>query len=332
MGKWSLQKIKLPLKRPWKIARGEVTVKENIIITYGEGSLQGRGEVAFLTNGSIGLEDVLKGFEEFSTHLKEPLNGLEDIMGRLESFDLPPNLRFGIESSYIHFLAQLMEDKTPRVLGIREVTNVPTSFSIPHMKIEEVASFIKENNLHEYSSLKIKVLNGQDSELVKEVARHYQGALRIDGNEGFEDAKEVLNFLDELRDLPIELLEQPLSHHDFDECCRLREKSSVLLIADESLQDGNIVDEFQKAFHGVNIKLQKSGGYIKALKQMKDARALGFKTMLGCMIESSLGISSALNIAYGVDFYDLDGFLHLKEDPFKAVYADKGKVLFSYHH
>ena len=68
------------------------------------------------------------------------------------------------------------------------------------------------------------------------------------------------------------------------------------------------------------------------MNQIREARALGFKTMLGCMIESSLGISSAMVIGHGVDFYDLDGFLHLKKDPFDHVFLEKGHLLYSYHH
>ncbi len=331
MAKWSLETITLPLKRPWKISRGEVTEKENVIITYDEGKMVGKGEVAFITNAQVSREDVVRAFEDFNHQMRQPLNGLEDIMGRLNEMELPANLRFGIESSYIHFLAQLMEDKVPRVLGVREVNNVATSFSIPHMSPNAVESYLLENNVHQFSSVKIKIIGAEDVAFVKEVHRLFSGSLRLDANEGFKSAQDVLIFLEAIKEIPIEFLEQPLSHNDFDECCRLREKSPVLLMADESLQDGNVVDEFQKAFHGVNIKLQKSGGYIKALKQMKDARALGLKTMLGCMIETSLGISSALNIAHGVDFYDLDGFLHLQNDPFDAAYVDKGKVLFSFH-
>ena len=103
-----------------------------------------------------------------------------------------------------------------------------------------------------------------------------------------------------------------------------------MIFADESVQDGRIIDDFQLGFHGINVKLSKAGGYYKAQRQLKEARELGLKTMLGCMVESSLGISCAMNIAHGVDYFDLDGFLLLKEDPMKLVYEEMGKLYFSH--
>jgi glutamate racemase len=74
----------------------------------------------------------------------------------------------------------------------------------------------------------------------------------------------------------------------------------------------------------------KSGGYLKGLKQIRQAKILGLKTMLGCMIETSLGISSALNISSGVDYLDLDGFLLIKKDPFNILTEENGKIFFSF--
>ena len=68
------------------------------------------------------------------------------------------------------------------------------------------------------------------------------------------------------------------------------------------------------------------------MKQIRDARELGIKTMLGCMIESTLGISSALNLAFGVDYFDLDSFLFLEKDPFGLVTEEKGRLFYSFMH
>ncbi len=332
MVRWTLEKLVLPLKREWKISRGSVFEKENYIVTYSEGKLKGKGEVAFITNGDISKEEVEQGFKNFADNKGSDLNGLEDIMARIEESELPANLRFGIESAYVHFLAQLMEDTPQRVLGVREVTNIATSFSIPHMGCDEIEDYFQSESLQRFFSLKVKITSENDIDYVRKIGSLFSGPLRLDGNECFSDARIAGEFLKEISDLNIELVEQPISHSHFDECCRLREMSSTLLMADESLQDGPVIDDFQRAFHGVNIKLQKAGGYIKAMNQIREARALGFKTMLGCMIESSLGISSAMVIGHGVDFYDLDGFLHLKKDPFDHVFLEKGHLLYSYHH
>ncbi|MCF8058840.1 MAG: hypothetical protein K9K67_06075 [Bacteriovoracaceae bacterium] len=332
MGNWTIEKINLPLKVNWKIARGSMKEKTNMVVTFREDQIEGRGEVAFITHGDVTVSDVEDAFEAFQARVPRDINGLENMLEELHKEPIPSNLRFALESSYIHFLANLMEDQPQRVLGVREVNNLSTSYSIPHMNVDEVEGFFEKHHLMRFPSIKIKVIGADDVALVRKVGELYKGALRIDGNEGFKNSNEVLEFCGHLKDMNIELLEQPLSHLDFDECVKLRERSPFLLIADESLQDGTVVDDFQRAFHGVNVKLQKAGGYIKALNQLREARLLGLKTMLGCMIETSLGITSAMHIANGVDFLDLDGFLHLEEEPFKLAYEENGKLFFSYSH
>lgn len=332
MSKWNIEAINLPLKVNWKIARGSLNQKTNLIVSYKEGTFEGKGEVAFITHGPVTPEDVTGQFEDFKKNVPKELNGLDHMMEVLHSESLYPNLRFALECAYVDFLAQLMEDKVHRVLGRREVNNIPTSYSLPHMEPSDVDDFLKTHNLLRFPALKIKVIGPQDVDFVREVAKDFSGPLRLDGNEGFKDAQEALEFCEAIKDLNVEFFEQPLSHKDFDECVRLREKSPFLLMADESVGDGSVVDDLQRAFHGVNVKLQKAGGYIKALNQLREARALGMKTMLGCMIETSLGISAAMQIAHGVDFFDLDGFLHLEKDPFNLVYEEKGHLFYGFSH
>ncbi len=327
---WSLETKKLPLKVKWSIARGSTTEKENIFIKFKDDYLEGVGEVAFLTQGELTVDAVKDHFDTFLSSKPVLINGLDDLTKVLGEIEIPSSLRYAIESAYTHYLAQVMGSTCQRVLGVREVSKILTSHSVPHMEIGEVEDHLSRGNLSRFHCLKIKVKKFEDFELVREVGRLYEGKIRIDGNECFSEAKEVLEFINSLSGLPIEFLEQPLPADAFEESILLRERSKVMLIGDESIQAGPIVDEYQKMFHGVNIKLSKSGGYITALKQLREARLLGLKTMLGCMIETSLGISCAMNIGYGVDYFDLDGFLFLKDDPYSLVYEDGGVLYYSH--
>lgn len=330
MSRWTIEKIKLPLNVDWKITRGQTKVKENLIITFKEGKLLGRGEVSFLTGSGPSLSEIENHFNEFTKIVPREVNGLEDFIQILEEGEFPSNLKSALETAYVAFLAQLMDDTPQRVLGIRDVSNIPTSMSIPHMNIHDVKEHIKKNQLERFPALKVKITSGSDVDFLKEISNCYTGPLRIDGNECFEKANDCLEFLAQLKGMNIEFIEQPISHSNFNECIALRNLSPYMLFADESLQDGRVIDDFQLGFHGVNIKLSKAGGYYKAQRQLKEARELGLKTMLGCMVESSLGISSAMNIASGVDYFDLDGFLLLEKDPFLLVYEDMGKLYFSH--
>lgn len=332
MATWNCQKLPLTLNVTWKIARGSTQTKENLVITYKEGAFEGKGEVAFTTAMGMSADEAEDIFDEFHQTLPKNINGLEDMMNILHQADLPANLRFGVESAYVHFLSKLMEDTPQRVLGLREVSSVKTSHSLPVMEPGEVEEFIRKRDLTRFAALKVKVSGLKDAELVLAVSKCYSGPLRIDGNEGFENAKEVLEFLDILRDVNIDFMEQPINHLDIDECVRLKEQSLVPLVADEAVQDGDIIPEFTQAYHAINVKLMKAGGYYKALKQLREAKSLGLRTMIGCMIETSLGISSAMNIAKFGDVFDLDGFLFLEEDPFQFVFEDKGKLYYSHNH
>ncbi len=330
MSRWTIEKIELPLNVDWKITRGQTKIKENLIVTFKEGKLSGRGEVSFLTGAGPNVKEVEAYFEDFIKVVPREVNGLEDFIQILEDGDYPSNLKSGLETAYVSFLAQLMDDTPQRVLGIRDVSGIPTSMSIPHMDISRVKSHIIEHRLNRFSALKVKITSGEDVDFLKEISNCYDGPLRIDGNECFNKADECLEFFMKLDGMNIDFIEQPISHLNFNECIGLRNSSPYMLFADESLQDGRVIDDFQLGFHGVNVKLSKAGGYYKAQRQLKEARELGLKTMLGCMVESSLGISCAMNIGHGVDYFDLDGFLLIENDPFQLVYEDMGKLYFSH--
>lgn len=332
MAKWECKKLPLKLNVNWKIARGATSEKENLIIKYSEGDFIGLGEVAFTTAMGLSADETLELFEDFAQSLPKHINGLEEMMNLLHEEELPSNLCFGIESAYIHFLSRLMEDTPQRVLGIRDVSNVPTSHSIPVMDVKDIAPFIENRKLQRFGAIKIKVSGVKDSDLVLAVAENYKGPLRIDGNEGFESAEEVLEFIEICKGIDIDFLEQPISHLNFSECIKLKEKSLIPIVGDEVLQDGEVYPDLVKAYHGVNVKLMKAGGYLKALKQLREAKALGLKTMIGCMVETSLGISSAMNIAHFGDVFDLDGFLFLEKDPYQFVYEDKGRLFYGHNH
>lgn len=332
MATWNCQKLPLRLNVTWKIARGSTNTKENLLITYKEGKFKGQGEVAFTTAMGMTADEGEKLFDEFCQTIPKNINGLEDMMNILHQAELPANLRFGVEAAYVHFLSQLMEDTPQRVLGLREVSSVKTSHSLPVMEPEQVEAFLRERNLSRFDALKVKVSGLEDVALVKAVSDIYSGPLRIDGNEGFKEAKEVLEFLEILKNVNIDFIEQPLPHQNIDECIRLKEQSLVPLVADEAIQDGDLIPEYTHAYHAVNVKLMKSGSYHKAIKQLRDAKELGLRTMIGCMIETSLGISCAMNIAKFGDVFDLDGFLFLQQDPFNLVFEDKGKLFYSHNH
>ncbi len=314
---WTIEEKILPLKFNWKISRNSSTEKKNFFIKVSEGKFSGTGEVA--PNVRYGeTEEIIR--EQFSLFLKSCTP--EDFQAGfpekiIDSLNLAHSLRFGIESAYIHLLCN-KESKTPAgFLDLELPAEVATSFSVPILEINEIKDFIAP--LKRFSSLKIKVNQETALDMVREVVRYSDQKLRIDGNEAWTDVNELLDFIGKIKDYNIEFLEQPMPSKFNEEYCFLKDKCPFDLIADESIEDQADFTGLKKQFHGVNMKLMKAGGYLNGLKILKEARQHGLKTMIGCMIETSLGIYSAMNLADKVDYLDLDGFLIIKEDPFKLV-------------
>lgn len=333
MFKWSIQELELPLKFNWNISRNSSTFKRNFIVTVKNGSLEGKGEVAFNVRYGESAQQIIEKFEEFKNNVPGEITGIENLVLILDNMDLPQSLKFGIESSFMHYISNLSGKSVPLLLGTNTINSASTSFSIPIMEVGEIKKFYDDNNLARFQSIKVKVNRDIAVDFTKEVLKYAKVPLRIDANESFESTQEVMKFLEAIGDTKrIEFLEQPMKSSMHDEALELKEHSPVILIADESITGESINQYHAERFHGVNIKLMKSGGYVKALKQLRQAKQLGLKTMLGCMVETSLGISCALNLAGGVDYLDLDGFLLLKEDPFKLVLEENGKVFHSFIH
>jgi L-Ala-D/L-Glu epimerase len=327
MIKWTLEDMNLPLKFSWKIARGEAAFKNNFLVRLKLDDLEGLGEVAFNQRYGEDKERLKEEFDTFSRDFPQDISSIEQIMDYTTKLELSQSLRFGIEAAFVDYLVKASGQGISELLGVPSVQSARTSFSLPIMGPEEIRDFLLTHNVARFDSLKVKVDAQSAKEILAEVFKHYTGRIRIDGNECWTKAEDVLEFLRSLPDINrIDFLEQPLSSDCHEEMVELKKLSPVELFADESLTDQNVTEYFSERFHGVNIKLMKSGSYLKAIHQLRQARRLGLKTMVGCMIETSLGISSAMAISYGADYLDLDGCLLIEKDPFNLLHEDSGKL------
>ena len=332
MGQWKIREIDLQLKYPWKTADYTVTNKKNFIISIRNGENIGEGEVALNHKFGETPDLIYTSFEKFTAARTPPeVTSIEELINFVDELELPSSLRFGIESAFVHYLASISEKQVSKLLGIKEINSIKTSYSLPILPIEEITSFINDHNLHRFKALKLKITPASGLETIREVRKNFSGNLRLDANESFSDSKQVLDFLEAAGDdCPIEFFEQPLSRTSHDEYLSLCENSPVDIMADESITSQDVSTYYSERFHAINVKLMKAGGYLRALKQLKNARELGMKVMLGCMVESSLGISSAMKIAHNFDYFDLDGFMFLKNDPFNLVSEENGRLFFSH--
>jgi len=316
---WSFEVLDLPLKMDWKISHGSAKSKPVGIVRIKSEGFEGLGEVAESTGSGL-MRSYKKQFE----NLRFPTD-LESVAPRIANLQVANPLKVGIETALLRWHSAKLGSCFYQSLGCEPPGLVQTSHSVPILWAKEVEAYIEKFDLQRFSSLKVKVSGGsRDVEMLKEVARCFSGTLRIDANESFKTAKHVLQFLNEIKDLPVEFLEQPLPQGAVDESVELKSKSLVTIVGDESLQGGEVSETHAKQFHGVNVKVMKAGGLANAHRQIQQAKALGLKVMLGCMVETSLGISTAFALGGGVDWYDLDGFLLFEKDPHGLIAEHEG--------
>lgn len=191
-----------------------------------------------------------------------------------------------------------------------------------------------ERKVHEasaYSVLKMKVGGPVDVENLAALRRAAPTKpIRVDANAAWKTKEEALRQLEWLAsDGRVEFVEQPMpAETPTRDLVWLRERSPLLLVGDESYQSAADVDKCADAYAGVNVKLVKTGGLTAAKSALEAARARGLKTMLGCMIESSVLISAAAQLASLTDWLDLDGNVLIDNDPYRGVVNDGGRLSF----
>ena len=213
-----------------------------------------------------------------------------------------------------------------RMWGLDPATAPPSSFTIP---IADEAVLEKRiARAAEYPILKIKLGSGDERrvlEIVRRAAPHK--TLRVDANAAWSRAH-ALEMLDVLDGHGVELLEQPLAADDVEGLALLQSRTRIPLVADESCRIVEDVARLAGAVEGINIKLAKCGGLAEARRMVLAAREQGMRVMAGCMIESSVGISGAAQLAPMLDYADLDGAALLADDPFTGVTIPGGRITF----
>ncbi|MBT8307054.1 MAG: dipeptide epimerase, partial [Maribacter sp.] len=185
-----------------------------------------------------------------------------------------------------------------------------TNYTIGIAAIDTMVKKMKEKPWPVY---KIKLGTDDDVTIVKELRKHTDAVFRIDANCAWT-AKETIANAPQLKSLGVEFLEQPLRADDWEGMEQIMHQCVLPVIADESCIVESDVGKCALHFNGVNIKLTKCGGLTPALRMIKHAKSLGLKVMVGCMTESTVGISAIAQLLPQLDYVDMDGAMLLKED------------------
>ena len=308
---------------PFGISRSTHTYYDIVYIYISDGEYIGRGEAApsvrydestnqIITHlKSIDNIDNNLNLEEGAFWCKKNSNGISSLEAALSTawLDLWTKKNNRRISGYFNSGKNMLY--TSFTIAIGDLDLIPK-------KIEEAKS---------YNILKIKLgINEQhDKNIIKLIRKETDKIIRVDANEGWDldTGKKMCKWL---ADHNVEFVEQPFKAQNLGDTAKLREVSPLPLIADEnSIKSSNIPD-IAHAFDGINIKLMKCGSLFEAKKMIDLARKYDMKIMLGCMVESSIGITAMSNLSPQVDFVDLDGNLLIDNDPYIGVKVVDGKL------
>lgn len=180
-----------------------------------------------------------------------------------------------------------------------------------------------------YPVLKVKLNGENDKQVIDTIRSQTDKALAIDVNQGWKTKEEAIRMIEWLQNKNVLFVEQALPKNDQEGARWLFERSPLPLFADESIQRLSDLDLISDHFHGINIKLMKCTGMNEALKMIKRGRELGLKILIGCMSESSCGVSAAAQLSPLADHADLDGPLLIRNDFFEGIQFVSGKIILS---
>jgi L-alanine-DL-glutamate epimerase-like enolase superfamily enzyme len=274
----------------------------------------GYGEAAPIERYDESGESALAYLEEVGDSLGDDPFAFEEIEARLP--DREQAARSAIDAALHDLCGKLTGLPAWRLLGLRQA-GPATSWTIGLGSPDETAR--KAEQVTAFKSLKLKLggRDGQDVDRVRAVREVWEGPIRVDVNE-YWTLDEALDSIPRLEALGVDYVEQPLPAGDPDGA-KLKAASPLPIYVDEDCHTLADVAACGERAHGINIKLAKSGGIREAVRMANAARALGLGVMLGCMVESGLGIAAGATVASLCDHTDLDGNILIAEDPWPGV-------------
>jgi len=319
--------LELHTRQPFGIARWTHSVYPRTFVTFEQGGLNGQGEAApnaFYGETVATVQAVLPALLEC---LQDPWDwdGLHARLGAVFPHH-HPSARCALEMAALEWCAHSAGVPVWRLLGLSPSPIPESSFTVSLAELPDMRRQASEAVNAGHGTLKVKLGTDRDVQILEALREEAPAArLRVDANAAWSrtEARRMLEVLDAAQ---VELLEQPLAAADLEGHAELRRFSRLPIMADESLHHVSDIPALSRSFDAVNLKLAKLGGPLQALRALRTARALNMDVMMGCMIESSLGIAAGVHLAGLCDWADLDGALLLADDPYSGLEWQAGHV------
>ncbi|WP_445666743.1 dipeptide epimerase [Fodinibius sp. AD559] len=316
--KLEFEKLELMPSHPFTIARGTKETVPNVLVKLTADGITGLGEAGPNSRYNEDAEGVISFLERLPDTFFDEVNSAEVLWEKLQRIDQSvQSAKAAVEMAWLDWWGKSQGQRLWKLWDAPSQTTPPTSFTIGLDDIDLMQQ--KVEGAKDYPILKVKLGTDRDIEIIKGIREVSDQVIRIDANEGWEDldtAKQQIRFL---ADQNVEFIEQPMPASCKEKLIQLKQWSPLPIIADESFVGREYMDEIADQFDGINIKLQKVGSLVEASKLIDKARERNLEVMIGCMIESSLGISAGALLGTWADYVDLDGHLLISNDPFSGL-------------
>ena len=313
------KKIKLELGHTWTISRGSTDFKEDVFVFYEKDGITGIGEASHMTGAGQNADRTISELKKIiPVYVNSNPFEFYELTDRVNAKikNISP-AKAALDIALFDWLGKKLNIPVHRFFGLNPDKFVNTSFSIGFDKPEIIKQKVREAD--PYRILKVKLTNRNEKEIISTIRMVSDKPIRVDINEGWTNKEEAIRKIEWLAKQGVELIEQPMPVDKIKETKWLKERASVPIVADEAINTSKDIPAIAEAYDGVNIKLMKSGGILEAFRIAVLARAFNLDIMIGCMIESSVAISAAVQLQPLARWIDLDGPLLLRNDPYKGA-------------
>jgi L-alanine-DL-glutamate epimerase-like enolase superfamily enzyme len=320
--------FELRLRHAWGLSRGTWTTRRNCFVRVEREGVVGMGEAAPIARYGETAESAAAFVEKARPVLQGDLFEYADRWNEIEALGPGEHAaKAALDMALLDWVGKRHGLPLWKMLGLSRSKALTTSFSIGIDEVPVMQEKVRE--AAGFGVYKIKVGTKDDRKILEGIRAVTDKPLLTDANEGWSSKEEALEMIDWMAGLGVILVEQPLASTRLEDHGWLKERAKIPVLADESLMQASDIPRIAPYFHGINIKLMKCGGVQEAVRMAGMGRALGLKLMIGCMIESSLGISAGAALTPLFDIADLDGNLLVSNDPFRGVRTDKDRLVLS---
>ncbi|MDP2058421.1 MAG: dipeptide epimerase [Flavobacteriaceae bacterium] len=322
-----LRTYPLKLKHTFTISRESHDIQPSLIVELKHEGISGFGEATTNPYYGITLENMQTALKNAAVLLETAvLYNPEDFWVKSER--LLHNNYFALcalDMAFNDWYARRHGKKLYELWDLQTHHNPLTNYTIGIDTLDKMVEKLLEKPWPIY---KIKLGTKNDLDIVRELRKHTSAIFRVDANCGWT-VEETLQNAREMKPLGVEFIEQPLPADNLKGAEEVFKKSELPIMADESCIVESDVAKCHGLFHGINVKLTKCGGLTPARRMLAEARQLGLKTMVGCMTESTVGISAIAHLLPLLDYVDMDGALLLETDIANGVTIGDGKIFYA---